>query len=383
MKKSFLSTSVVLVIFSALSSVHAQDSAKLKACFIYDNAVSEYGWTASHDAGRKAAEKALPWLETKFVEKVKPGTTGPVIDQLVSEKCQVIFTTSGGFMDDTYAAAQKYPNIIFMHANGYKFAPNMGRYMAELYQTYYLNGMIAAGLSKSGKIGYIATMKVPQLNRHINAFALGARAVNPKIQINVKWLGGWFNPELAKAAAEKLVAEGNDALISSEESPAVLQVAEAHKIVGFSHSTPMTKWAPNSAVSGQLLHWENIYMNVLKNVKSGVYTNKNMAKVDHFSLLRGGAVELGAQPGMAINPKWVPQLKAAKMNVNGQSVSVYDRVMQLEKIMETSDKFEPFTGPIVGESGRIEIQAKERPSEFALLNMNWMVKDIRQEDMQK
>ena len=81
--------------------------AKLKACFVYIGPRGDIGWTYAHDQGRQIAEKTLPWLETKYVESVPEGQATATLDRLVADKCQVIFTTSFGYMDDTLAAAKK------------------------------------------------------------------------------------------------------------------------------------------------------------------------------------------------------------------------------------------------------------------------------------
>ncbi|MEM3938442.1 MAG: BMP family ABC transporter substrate-binding protein [Desulfurococcaceae archaeon] len=78
-----------------------------------------------------------------------------MIDSLVAEGYNVIFTTSFEFMDMTIEASKKYPNVLFFHCSGYKGAPNVGTYFADLYQVYYLNGLMAGALTKTGKIGYV------------------------------------------------------------------------------------------------------------------------------------------------------------------------------------------------------------------------------------
>lgn len=349
---------------------------KVKACFIYVGPVGDIGWSYAHDEARKKAEKALPWLETKYVESVPEGQATPVIDRLVRDKCQIIFTTSFGFMDQTLEAAKKYPNVMFMHASGFKRAPNMGTYMADFYQIYYLNGMMAAALSKSGKLGYVAAFPVPELKRHISAFALGARAVNPKATVNVKWINAWFDPNKAREAAEALISEGNDALAFTEDTATVVQTAAARKVPSFAHYSPMYKFAPDYTVSGQLVNWDRIYIDFLTKVRNGTYTTKNLNKVDYWNLLRGGSVELGAQAGMAINPKWVPQLKAAKMQVGGRTVSVYDRVMQLKANMEGGGKFDPYTGPIRDRNGILRVPAGQVMSVKDLNNMSWVAPGV-------
>ena len=377
MKKTILAAlSLAIATTATTPAAQAQANAKLKACFIYVGPVGDIGWSYAHDEARKKAEKALPWLETRYVESVAEGQATPVIDRLAKDNCKVIFTTSFGFMDQTVEAAKKYPNIIFMHASGFKRAPNLGNYMADFYQLYYLNGMMAAAVSKTGKLGYVGAFPIPELKRHISAFALGARAVNPKATVNVKWINAWVDPNKAREAAEALISEGNDALAFTEDTATVVQTAAARKIPSFAHYSPMYKFAPDYAVSGQLVHWDKIYIDVLTKIKNGTYTTKNMNKVDYWSLLRGGAVELGAQDGMAINPKWVPALKAAKMKVGGKTVSVYDRVMQLKTEMEKGGKFDPFTGPIKDRNGVLRVPAGKTMTIAELNNMAWVAPGV-------
>lgn len=379
MKKTILAAlpvTLALLGTAASPAAQAQQTGKLKACFIYVGPVGDIGWSYAHDEARKKTEKALPWLETKYVESVPEGQATPVIDRLVKDNCKVIFTTSFGFMDQTLEAAKKYPNVIFAHASGFKRAPNMATYMADFYQIYYLNGMMAAAVSKSDKLGYVAAFPVPELKRHISAFALGARAVNPKATVSVKWINAWFDPNKAREAAESLISEGAGALAFTEDTATVVQTAAARKIPSFAHYSPMYKFAPDYVVSGQIVHWEKIYIDFLSKVRSGKYTAKNLQNVDYWNLLKGGSVELGAQDGMAINPKWVPALKSKSMTVNGKKTTVYDRVMALKTEMEKGGKFDPFTGPLKDRNGILRVPAGKVASVAELNNMAWVVPGV-------
>jgi simple sugar transport system substrate-binding protein len=366
----------LVALLLGLGTTTAQEK-KLKACFVYVGPIGDVGWTFAHNEARLAAEKAIPGLQTKYVESVPEGQAMPVIDRLVADGCNVIFTTSFGFMDQTLEAAKKYPDVIFAHASGFKRAPNMATYMADFYQVYYLNGLMAGALTKSGKVGYVGAFPIPELKRHISAFALGVRAVNPKATINVKWINAWFDPAKAREAAEALIAEGNDILAFTEDTATVVQTAAKRKVPSFSHYNSMYKYAPDYVVSGQIVHWEKIYIDFLKKVQNGTYTNKNLQNVDYWWLLREGAVELGAQVGMPINPKFVPALKAAKMTVNGKQVSVYDRVMELLKNMSSAKPtFDPFTGPIRDRYGVLRVPAGKTMTVAELNSMQWMAPGV-------
>ncbi|WP_337843834.1 BMP family ABC transporter substrate-binding protein [Thermus sp.] len=346
--------------------------AKLKACFIYVGPIGDAGWTYAHDIGRKKAEAALPWLETKYVEGVPEAQVVPVIDRLVREGCRVVFATSFGYMDGVLEAARKYPEVIFAHATGIKRAPNVATYMADFYQVYYLNGLAAGALTKTGKVGYVAAFPIPEVKRHINAFALGVRAVNPKAQVLVRWINAWYDPAKAREATEALLSQGADVFAFTEDTPTVIQTAARKGAYSFGHYTPMLKFAPDHVVSGQIVHWDAIYIDFLKKVREGVYTPKNLEKVDYFWLLQHKAVEMGANYGVPINPKHVPLLKAASMTVGGKKVAVYDRILGLLKDMSSpKPTFDPFTGPIRDRKGVVRIPAGRKATLEELLTLEW------------
>lgn len=374
MKKTLIGLAMAALAVTMVAS--AQDK-KLTACFTYIGPIGDIGWTYAHNEGRLLAEKAIPGLETKYVENVPEGNALPTIDRLVTQGCKVIFTTSFGYMDQTLEAAKKYPDVIFAHASGFKRAPNMLTYMADFYQVYYLNGLMAGALSKSGKLGYVAAFPIPELKRHISAFALGARAVNPKATVNVKWINAWFDPAKAKEASEALMAEGNDVLAFTEDTATVVQTAARKGVPSFAHYSPMFKFGPDTTVSGQIVHWEKIYIDILKKVMSGEYTTKNLEKVDYWWLLRDGAVELGAQDNMPINPKFADALKKAQMIVGGKRVSVYDRVNDLVKNMSgAKPTFDPFTGPIRDRNGVMRVPAGKVMSVGELNSMQWVAPGV-------
>lgn len=153
------------------------------------------------------------------------------------------------------------------------------------------------------------------------------RAVRPDAQVLVRWINAWYDPAKAREATEALLAQGADVFAFTEDTPTVIQTAARKGAYSFGHYTPMLKFAPDHVVSGQIVHWDVIYIDFLKKVKEGVYTPKNLENVDYFWLLQHGAVEMGADYGVPINPKHVPLLKAAQMSVEGKKVPVYDRIM--------------------------------------------------------
>lgn len=354
---------------AAASSAEAAEPAKeekVKAGFVYIGPAGDFGWTYAHDQGRLFAEKELPWLETVTVESVPEGDAVRFLDRLVQEqKCDVIFTTSFGYMDDTLAAANKYPDVKFFHASGFKRAANMGTYMGDMYQIYYMNGLIAGAMSKTDKIGYVAAFPIPELFRHMNAFALGIKEVNPQATVSVKWIYAWYGPDKAREAAEALIAEGCDVLGFTEDTPTVVEVAQEHmekgeEIYALSHYSPMESYGKDASVTGQLTDWGVLYKQMLEDYKAGK-CDGDMSDYDLLWLMDKDAVELGGTWEDKINPKYVDTLKG--MNVESAdfgTISVYDLVMKrYEQMKQGRDVFDPFTGPIMDQEGNVTIPEGE------------------------
>lgn len=352
--------------------------AQFKAGFLYVGPIGDYGWSHAHDQARKIAMQHFPWLETLYVEKVAEGQIETFIDQLVRQGARVIFTTSFGYMDGTLAAAMRHPQVIFAHASGFKRLPNMATYMAEFYQLYYLNGLMAGALTKSGKVGYVAAFPVPEVKRHIDAFALGVREVHPTAEVHVRWIFDWFNPTAAREATEALIAGGADVFAFTEDTPTVVQVAARHNLPSFGHYSPMQDFAPQHVVSGQLVHWDKIYVDFLSKMHSGAYTAKNLQNVDYWWLLAEGAVELGSKAGVPINPVFIDRLKAVTVQPMGSTpMSVYDLVQhRLVQMSHKPPAFDPFTGPIVDRKGMRRVEAGQRMSQQELITMEWAAAGI-------
>ena len=344
---------VLLVAVLALFIPAFAQVEQITAGFIYVGPTDDNGWTEAHDAARQMLDDEYDWLTTIAVESVPEADAEPFIDQLVQQGANVIFTTSFGFMDATVAAAARYPDVVFAHATGFMRAPNVATYTAEFYQVYYLNGLMAGALTESGEVGYVGAFPIPEVKRHISAFTMGVREVNPEATVNVRWLNSWYNPAAATEATQALIADGSDVFAFTEDSPTVIQVAAEQDLPSFAHYSPMLSFAPEYVVSGQLVHWDVIYRDILTKVHDGTYTPQNLQDTDYWSLLYSGAVETGADEGTFINPLFEDDLQAVTVNdPELGEVTVFDLVnTRLEQMNAETPTFDPFTGPLSDRNG--------------------------------
>ena len=373
-----LLAALVLALSAGLASAQNGDD-PFKIGFIYVGPVGDYGFSYAHDLGRQALEAELgDAIETTYVESVPEAEVEPFIDQLVADGADMIVATSFGYGDGVLAAAERYPDVVFAHATGVQRAPNVLTFMADFYQVYYLNGLIAGALTESDLIGYIGAFPIPEVKRHINAFALGAREVNPDAEVAVRWLYSWFDPAGAAVATEALIAEGADVFAFTEDTPTVIQTAGERGLPSYSHYASMLEYSPETVVSGQIVNWDVILVDIVRKVLDGTYTTENLEDVDYFWLLEQGAVEAGAEPGMVINPAYEEELRAVTVDTEEfGEISVYELVMRrLEQMSESREAFDPFAGPLTDRQGDEVVAEGEIPTIGELLSMEWAAPNV-------
>ena len=233
-----------------------------KAGFVYVGPVADFGWTYQHDAGRKAVDAALgDKVKTSYVESVKEGPDAErVIHELAQTGHGIIFTTSFGFMNPTLKVAKQFPKVKFEHCTGYKQADNCATYNIRFYESRYVQGVIAGKLSKSGVVGYIGSVPIPEVVMGMNAVMQGLRSVNPNGKIKIIWVNGWYDPGKEGDSAKALIDQGCDIICQHTDSAAPLQVAEQRGMHGFGEASDMIKLAPKAQLSSLVDNWRDYHV---------------------------------------------------------------------------------------------------------------------------
>ena len=236
----------------------AQD--KTKACFVYVGPIGDGGWTYQHHQGALAVqEKFGDKVEVQWQENVPEGADAErVLTQMALGGCNIIFTTSFGYMDPTNAVAKKFPNVKFEHATGFKReSPNVSTYNARFYEGRAIQGLIAGKMTKSNKIGYIGSFPIPEVVMGINSYYLQAKKVNPNVELSVVWAFTWFDPAKEADAAKALIDQGVDVIASHTDSTAPLAEAAktGGKVIGFGQASDMTEYKPSPRVSSIIDNW--------------------------------------------------------------------------------------------------------------------------------
>jgi simple sugar transport system substrate-binding protein len=245
----------------------------LKIAFAYVGPVGDGGWTFAHDNARKALEKEFgDKIQTSFVENVPESADAErVIRDMAGQGNKLIFGTTFGYMETMLKVAPDFKDVKFEHATGYKSAENMRTYDSRTYEGAYMAGLIAGKMSKTGTLGVVASVPIPEVIRNINSFTMGAQTSNPKIKTKVVWVNEWFNPPKETEAATSLINGGADVLFQNTDSPAVLKTAQDKGKRAFGWDSDMTAYGPKAHLASAIINWTPYYMKATKDALEGTW----------------------------------------------------------------------------------------------------------------
>lgn len=382
---------------------------RFKTLWIYVGPITDIGWTAAHHEGRGYVEERFGGLvEAKFIEEVSEAEARKVIEsELTKEKYDAVFATSYGFKHAVKELARDFKDVKFYHCSGefeeFQDLPNVTTYFAEFYQLYYLNGIAAGAVTETCRVGYVPAFLIPEVVRHINAFAIGAVhgaklmgkcGDGEKLEVYVTPpLKSWFAPDAAAASTRHLVTRYNvDVVAFTEDSTAVLDVAEEYqdkgvKVYSFSHYSNMYEYylkigkRLKSHLTGQIADWGPIYEYLLARLMAGVFIKEDIwARIGDFTQFRWRLPIEKSTAGQKEGAVYLAQLNTVA--IPAKALNEIKRLYEdMKELM-----FEPFTGPLRGykidfdgrpqEEPKLKVEPGYRLGRSELWYMDWFYEKI-------
>ncbi|WP_299886329.1 BMP family ABC transporter substrate-binding protein [uncultured Ruegeria sp.] len=337
------------------SGAMAED--KTKVGFVYVGPVGDGGWTYEHNKGRLAVEEHFgDKVETVFVESVPEGPDAErVMTQMALEGADLIFTTSFGYMDPTINVAQKFPDVKFEHATGYKTADNVSVYSARFYEGRAVQGHIAGKMTESNIIGYIGSYPIPEVIRGINSAYIHAKKVNPDVEFKIIWAYTWFDPAKEADAASVLIEQGADVILQHTDSTAPQAAAqEAGNVITFGQASDMSEYAPMPRVSSIIDNWAPYYIARTQAVMDGSWATANT-----WDGIGPGMVEIGEISD------------AVPADIKEEALAMTAAL--------ADGSYHPFTGPLKKQDGSDWLADGETADDGTLAGMNFYVEGLEGE----
>lgn len=355
--KSLMIEAAACVLFAIVAVIlffGREEEQGTKIGFVMTGSVEEHGWNGMHYDGVKAAcNKLGTVLLVRENVKEFSGECIEAIRELAEEGVGMIILSSYGYAEEARAVVKEYPQIVFYVNSSEYHDVNMTSYFARIYQARYLAGIVAGKKTISGKIGYVAAMENNEVNRGINAFALGVRRVNPGAEVVVSWSGDWDNEEKEKQAAYDLIREEQaDVLTCHQNRANVVEVAEAEGIysIGY-HIAPEQRSDKNLTTVS--CNWNPVYEEIIRAYLVG----KGNVKDNYWIGLETDAV--GLSPYSAeVEETIVQEVEQAKQEIlSGRDV---------------------FSGKIIDNTGILRCGEKESISDEVILEQfDWFVEGVR------
>ncbi|WP_308917600.1 BMP family ABC transporter substrate-binding protein [Jannaschia sp. LMIT008] len=349
-----LKTLATLALSAALALPAAAQDDTLKAMVMLPSPEGDVGWsfTMIESLRRVQAE----YGDAMDLTVITPIPEGPDADRImnnaVADGNEFLVLGSFGYMNGGIQLAKRNPDIDILHASGYLTEDNFAPFAAKYWQGTYLMGMAAASLTESKKLGVVGAFAIPELITSINAFALGAREVDPEIEVSVVWVNSWFDPAAEQDAARALLSQGVDVLFSNaQDTPSVVSLAEEEGAYVFNLNSSMKAYAPSRYLGVVGTDWSPWFAEKIAGHLDGTFEGE-------FAWLGFGDDVLFMADYSADIPDDVAALIAER-----------------EAAIRSGD-FDVFGGPLVDQSGTERVASGASMSDPEILGMDWHVEGV-------
>ena len=310
------------------------------------------GWNENHCTGLSNACQShdCGFMAREWVDEDE-ASVSDAVSGLIDDGANVIFLTSFGYGEYMDKIARQYPRVAFFGISGEGAAKNSTTYFARLYQARYIAGIIAGAESKTGILGYVTSTPNPQVNRSINAYAMGMRVANPKARLIVRFTGSWENKAAELESVILLAEKGADVITYHEDRPYAVQEAERLGLMSIGYDAVYEKYS-DRFLTAVLYNWKVLYEKVLGDYMSGRSNFSN----SYWLGFDEGAVDL-----YPLSPR-VSEKTAYLASVEKR------RILQNRSV---------FSGVIYDNNGNLRCNEDERISDHELFTgMDWFIEGV-------
>lgn len=246
-------------------------SSDFSVALLTPGSVSDAGWNALAYDGLKSIEKDLG---AKVSNEVVSDTTKikDAMRQYGQGGTKLVFGHGFEYNEPAVEIGKDFPNTIYISSSGGKTAVNVGAFRFYLEQSFYLAGMVAASMSKSGKIAAVGGLEVPSIASTFKAFKAGAQSVNPKIQCNFIYVGSFDDQAKMKQATEAAITEGADFIIhqANQSAKAVFEACAEKKVYAFGANADQNAES-DAVLASAVIKAGPAFLQLAKQVKEGKY----------------------------------------------------------------------------------------------------------------
>lgn len=320
---------------------------KLHVAFIHEKTAETSGWTYAHELGRMHLQQAFEdQISTVCYDQATEEIADDLLLQAIAEGNNLIFTTSPPLLKASLKAAIEHPEVKILNCSLNTSHKYIRTYYARMYEAKFLMGAIAGAMSQNGKIGYIADYPIFGMTANINAFALGAKMVNPRAKIYLEW-STLKDHNVAESFAKNEVhyISGQDMIIPGEAS-------RHFGLFRDSDDAPLNLAMP-------IWHWGKFYEQMIRNIMDGSWkyddTTDSTKGLNYWWGMSAGIIDV-------ICSKHLPIGTMRLVNLLKQTICKGD--------------FNPFSGILYSQEGVVQKSANKVMSPEEIIRMDWLAENV-------
>ncbi|WP_313346042.1 BMP family ABC transporter substrate-binding protein [Lacrimispora sp.] len=320
----------------------------LKIAFIHAKTSETSSWTYGHELGRMYLEQAFEEkIETmSFFHGDTEGEARRAMEQALLAGCNMIFTTASQMINDSVKTAIDHPEVKIFNCSVNMSYSSICTYFGRMYESKFLMGALAASMSQGDKLGYIADYPVYGTLANINAFALGARMINPYAVVYLEWSRVKDRDAHAELESEGITFISGDDMITPN---APSREYGLYQKLG--DGTLRNLATP-------ICHWGKFYEKIINITCHGASDRKELK---------------GKQ---AINYWWGMSADVIDVICSHNLPHGTQRLINFLKNSIRAGSFQPFVGTIYSQDGKIQCEEGESLTPEEITTMNWLTENI-------
>ena len=320
---------------------------KLKVAFIYEKTATSSAWTYAHELGRMHLEQKFPEeVSTIYYDNTTLDNIEERIEDAIQQGCNIVFTTTPSFVPASVKAAIAHPDIRILSCSVNTSHRYIRTYYARMHEAKFLMGAIAGAMAENNKIAYIADYPIYGAIANINAFALGAKMINPRAKVYLEWSTKKEGNVVENIRQiQPMCVSGKDMVIPEEAS----RYFGLYRLDGeVPHNLAMPLW-----------HWGKFYEQLIQTIMDGTWKYDDnpatMQAINYWWGMSSGVVDVICSQNLPIGTK---------------------RLVDLLMNTICTGEFNPFSGVLYSQEGVVQNNPNKSLTPEEILTMDWLAENV-------
>ena len=320
----------------------------------------DFGYNQAVYQGVEALREQFPDLDVLEAYNIpEDDTAATTMESMVAQGATIIFATSYGHLDAAKQVAEAHPEVVVVHQGGLldPVPANMGTYFGSVFEPVYLAGIAAGAATKTGKLGYVYAIPIPQTLANINAFTLGAQSVRPDVDVTAVSTTSWCDPATQADRVASLLSSGVDVMTQHQDcTKTIIEATEAAGAYTVGYHADASSLAPEGWLTGSEWDWGPLYTDIVQTAIDGDFTGSE------YNANYRANMASGENPCVA--------------SAFGPSVTDETKALIADAAALIEEGGSPFTGPVTAQDGTVKVEAGVTPPIETIEQMDYFVKGV-------